>query len=93
MNYEIDFVYLDSAHECGETFLELSLCFDLLPPGGIIFVDDYFMFPAVRHDVVLFCKIISQELRFTGDRDTWIIQKPFTQANAAADNAQLLETV
>ncbi|MFD1328048.1 class I SAM-dependent methyltransferase [Mycoplana ramosa] len=76
LNYEIDFVYLDSAHECGETFLELSLYYDLLPPGGIMIGDDYLMFPAVKHDVDLFCKVHNLELKFTGERDTWIIQKP-----------------
>ena len=76
LNYEIDFVYLDSAHECGETFMELSLYYDLLPPGGIIIGDDYMMFPAVKHDVDLFCKVQGIQLLFTGERDTWLIQKP-----------------
>lgn len=75
LNYEIDFVYLDSAHECGETFLELSLYYDLLPPGGVLFGDDYLMFPAVKHDVDLFCKVHGCTLHFTGERDTWMIQK------------------
>ena len=76
LNYDIDFVYLDSAHECGETFMELSLYYDLLPPGGVIIGDDYMMFPAVKHDVDLFCKIQGLQLGFTGEGDTWLLRKP-----------------
>jgi predicted O-methyltransferase YrrM len=75
LNYEIDFVYLDSAHEAGETFMELSLYFDILKPGGIIFGDDYVGFPAVKQDLDLFCKVTNSNLLFTGDGDTWILQK------------------
>ena len=56
--------------------MELSLYYDLLPPGGIIIGDDYMMFPAVKHDVDLFCKVQGIQLLFTGERDTWPIQKP-----------------
>jgi predicted O-methyltransferase YrrM len=73
LNWEIDFVYLDSAHECGETFLELSLYRDLLRPGGVLFGDDYAGFPAVKHDLDLFCRIHGYTPAFTGDRDTWMI--------------------
>lgn len=76
LKYEIDFVYLDSAHECGETFIELSLYHDILRPGGVLFGDDYFLFPAIKHDLDVFAKIHDYELRFTGDHDTWIIKKP-----------------
>jgi hypothetical protein len=73
LNWEIDFVYLDSAHECGETFLELSLYHDLLRPGGVLFGDDYAGFPAVKHDLDLFCRIHGYTPAFTGDQDTWMI--------------------
>lgn len=76
LNWNIDLVYLDSAHEYGETFLELSLFYDLLEPGGVLFGDDYSGFPAVKHDVDLFCKIKNIDLVFTGERDTWFIKKP-----------------
>lgn len=75
LNYLIDFVYLDSAHECGETYLELSLYYDLIRPGGILFGDDY-DFPAVKYDLDLFRSMKSQELFFTGDSNTWMIRKP-----------------
>ena len=75
LNYTIDFVYLDSAHEAGETFMELMLYHDVLKQGGILFGDDYNMFPAVKHDVDLFCNYFGYTLLFTGDGDTWLIQK------------------
>jgi hypothetical protein len=75
LNYDIDFVYLDSAHEAGETFMELMLYHDILKNKGILFGDDYYGFPAVKYDVDLFCKNFNYELFFTGDGDTWIIQK------------------
>lgn len=46
-------IYLDSAHEKDETYLELKLCFDLLPNGGILFGDDW-DWDAVRTDVIRF---------------------------------------
>jgi hypothetical protein len=75
LNYEIDFVYVDSAHEAGETFMELMLYHDILKNKGIIFGDDYHFFPAVKYDVDLFCKHFNYTLFFTGDGDTWVIQK------------------
>lgn len=75
LNYEIDVVYIDSAHEAGETFMELSLYHDLLVNNGILIGDDYDQFPAVKYDVDLFCKLNDYKLTFTGDRDTWLIQK------------------
>lgn len=75
LNWEIDFVYLDSAHECGETFLELMLYYDVLRDGGCLFGDDYWGFPAVKHDLDLFCQVSDRQLEFTGDGDTWIIHK------------------
>jgi hypothetical protein len=75
LNYEIDFIYIDSAHEAGETFMELMLYHDVLKNKGILFGDDYYGFPAVKYDVDLFCKYFNYELFFTGDGDTWIIQK------------------
>jgi len=75
LNYDIDFIYVDSAHESGETFMELMLYHDILKNGGVLFGDDYYGFPAVKYDVDLFCKYFNYTLEFTGDSDTWIIQK------------------
>ena len=76
LNYIVDVVYIDASHEAGETFMELSLYYDLVRPGGVVFGDDYHGFPAVKRDVDLFCEVKGCALRFTGDNDTWIIQKP-----------------
>jgi hypothetical protein len=54
-NYQVDFLYLDSAHEIDETFFELELYYDLLSPGGILAGDDY-NWEAVYHDVNKFAK-------------------------------------
>jgi hypothetical protein len=51
-------VYLDSAHEEGETFLELSYAWDILPPGGILMGDDW-GWAAVAHDVTKFSETIT----------------------------------
>ena len=75
LKYEIDFVYVDAAHEAGETFMELMLYHDLLKKGGVLFGDDYHYFPAVKYDVDLFCKVHKYTLTFTGDGDTWMIKK------------------
>mmetsp|Transcript_45278 Transcript_45278/g.142444 ORF Transcript_45278/g.142444 Transcript_45278/m.142444 type:complete len:351 (+) Transcript_45278:211-1263(+) len=57
LGYKIDVVYVDSAHELGETLVELSLFYALLRPGGLLMGDDL-NFEAVHHDVALFaaCK-------------------------------------
>ena len=76
LQYEIDFVYVDSTHEDGETYMELMLYHDVLKEGGgVLFGDDYRGFPAVKYDVDLFCKNNGYMLEFTGDGDTWIIKK------------------
>jgi hypothetical protein len=43
-------VYLDAAHDEEETYLEIVRAFKLLPPGGILFGDD-FDWPGVEHAV------------------------------------------
>lgn len=43
-------IYLDSAHEEGETLLELRLAWQLLQPGGVLFGDDW-VWPSVSDDV------------------------------------------
>ena len=75
LNFDIDVVYLDSAHEAGETFFELSLYFDLLNKNGVIFGDDFKVFPAVRKDVKEFCRVHDLEYFMLPDRGTWAIQK------------------
>ena len=46
-------IYLDSAHEEGETMLELNTAWELLLPGGILCGDDW-GWSGVRHDVLAF---------------------------------------
>ncbi|CAK0864307.1 unnamed protein product [Prorocentrum cordatum] len=46
-------IYLDSAHEAGEVFLELQLAWEAVAPGGVLFGDDWSI-EAVRRDVLSF---------------------------------------
>lgn len=46
-------IYLDSAHEAGEVFLELQLAWEAVSPGGVVFGDDWSI-EAVRRDVLSF---------------------------------------
>ena len=39
MQYTVDAIYLDSAHEYGETWFELMLFWEVLKPGGVLFGD------------------------------------------------------
>jgi hypothetical protein len=55
-------IYLDSAHEKDETYLELKLCFELLPIGGVLFGDDW-DWDAVKTDVIRFANDMNQEGR------------------------------
>ncbi|MGA3001047.1 MAG: tetratricopeptide repeat protein [Acetobacteraceae bacterium] len=52
-----DVIYLDSAHEPDETFLELRNCWDLLQPGGVLMGDDW-DWDAVRNDVLRFVETV-----------------------------------
>jgi len=45
-----DLIFLDSAHEEDETFLEITFFYRILLPGGILFGDDY-GWTAVKRDV------------------------------------------
>lgn len=79
-NWKIDVIYIDTAHEIGETFAEIMLYYQLLPPGGLLIGDDYALFPAVQHDVNLFVEIYSQEIIFdlmivNGEAMEWSILK------------------
>jgi predicted O-methyltransferase YrrM len=53
-----DVIYLDSAHEADETYLELVNAWRILPSGGIMFGDDW-SWDAVRNDVIKFSRTIS----------------------------------
>jgi len=52
-----NYIYLDSAHEKDETFIELSLCWNCLINNGILFGDDC-DWEAVREDVIKFSNTI-----------------------------------
>lgn len=75
MSYIPDVVYVDTAHEEGETFLELELYWKLLKPGGILAGDDYPAWPAVKHDVDAFIAQHKLKLNFAPSGLTWYVTK------------------
>lgn len=52
-----NYIYLDSAHEKDETFIELSLCWNCLVSDSILFGDDW-NWDAVRGDVIKFASTV-----------------------------------
>jgi hypothetical protein len=56
-----DIIYLDSAHEKHETFLELAAFWALIRPGGLLMGDD-FNWLSVSHDVQLFSRVYQVEV-------------------------------
>ena len=66
-------VYLDSAHEQGETLIELVLAWETLASGGVLFGDDY-SWPGVRHDVQQFASSVSGAC--PGIKGLWVNDGP-----------------
>src|SRR5208283_2098617 len=66
-------IYLDSAHEPGETFLEVQTCWNLLPVGGVLTGDDW-DWEAVRTDVSRFARSIGKKVTLHDDRQ-WSLLK------------------
>jgi len=74
-NYEADLVYVDAAHEQGETELELDLYWKQVKKGGILAGDDYPGWRAVKHDVDDFVARYDLSLKFASGL-TWYVIKP-----------------
>lgn len=60
INYRPQVIFLDSAHEKGETYLELTHAWDLLPSGGILVGDDW-PWEGVSADVKRFAAELSPD--------------------------------
>jgi predicted O-methyltransferase YrrM len=71
-NYRPDVVYVDSAHEEDETFLELSTAWDFLVKGGLLMGDDL-DWPAVRNDVYKFAGSVGAQVEVVGNQ--WLVGK------------------
>jgi hypothetical protein len=72
-------IFLDSAHEQGETLIELALFWPLIQPGGILFGDDW-DWKTVRCDVKKFAFYQKVEIEII-EGNIWSIKKPLTQSN------------
>jgi len=83
LGYRIDVIYVDSAHEMGETLVELHMFYLLLRPGGLLIGDDL-EWPAVKHNVHLFTQCHNTTLMTLGGRGTkhWFVRKPMRGAGA-----------
>lgn len=58
-----NYIYLDSAHEKDETFIELSLCWNYLINNSILFGDDW-AWEGVREDVIKFSNTIKNKTNY-----------------------------
>ena len=74
LGYKVDVVYVDSAHELGETLIELSMFWRLLRPGGVIIGDDEY-FEAVAHDRKVFAECYNVTYESFGQAQ-WMARKP-----------------
>lgn len=70
-------IYLDSAHEAGETEHELALAWELLPSGGILFGDDW-SWPAVE------AAVSTMGIRWRAERDA-VAELSFDGGRESAD--------
>jgi hypothetical protein len=70
-------IFLDSAHEQGETLIELALFWPLLQPGGILFGDDW-DWKTVRCDLKKFAYYRGLKIEILGGY-VWSIKKPLFQ--------------
>lgn len=73
-NFHPQAVFLDSAHEQGETLIELALFWPLIQPGGILFGDDW-DWKTVRCDVKKFAYYRQLQIEII-EGFVWCIKKP-----------------
>lgn len=78
-NYQADLIYVDAAHEQGESELELELYWKQVKPGGVMAGDDYPGWAAVKHDVDDFVKRYGLTVKFAPSGLTWYVVKPEAQ--------------
>jgi hypothetical protein len=65
-HYTPDVIYLDSAHEPNETYMELHTSWGALKSGGILMGDDW-SWDAVRNDVIRFSRDIATNKDVTAE--------------------------
>jgi|688.fasta_scaffold40077_3 predicted O-methyltransferase YrrM len=73
LSYLPNVIYVDSAHEIGETFLELRNAWDILEEGGALIGDDL-NWRAVEADVHKFAKSINRPVNIFNNNQ-WGIRK------------------
>ena len=75
LSWRVDLIYVDSAHEAGETLLELAKYWRLLRPGGVMLGDDL-SWPAVRDDVLTFANCLGTAPDLLSANNIWMLRKP-----------------
>lgn len=78
-NFRPQVIFLDSAHEQGETLIELALFWPLLQPGGILVGDDWY-WKTVRCDVKKFAYYHELNIEMLG-HNVWAIKKPLSDSD------------
>lgn len=73
-NFHPQAIFLDSAHEQGETLIELALFWPLIQPGGVLFGDDW-DWKTVRCDVKKFAYYRHLKIEII-EGYVWSIKKP-----------------
>lgn len=68
-----EMIYIDGDHTADGCYRDLMAYWELLTPGGVIFGDDYFVFPGVKEAVDGFCQ--ERKLEVELEDPMWIIRK------------------
>lgn len=71
LKIQASIVYLDSAHEPQETFLEAKSCWSIIPGGGVLSGDDW-NWPAVAADIETFAACVADAPPFVQGTQWWI---------------------
>jgi hypothetical protein len=79
-----NYVYVDSAHEKDETFIELSICWDAIE-SGVLFGDDW-DWGAVQEDILKFANVVKGDI----DRDMLQNMHALVAESSVFDDAILL---
>lgn len=68
-----DMIYIDASHEYPDVLFDISVYFDCLKSGGVIFGDDYDGWPGVSRSVNEFCS--NNNVKFQVINGKWFIYK------------------
>lgn len=70
-----DLIYLDASHEYRDVIADITMWWDNLRSGGVMFGDDYQTFKGVRDAVNAFVYDRDLETQFSMEENKWVIKK------------------